>query len=91
MKTLPILAPLAFIASAALADPPAPAAPGTTVTVTGARMDPNQMICRSVRETGSRLAHNRVCQTRQEWDDQYRLSRQALERQQNQRSGSPSG
>lgn len=89
MTKLPLLVPLALIASAGLAEPPA--APGTTVTVTGVRSDANQMICRSVHETGSRLAHSRVCQTRQEWEDQNRLSRQALERQQNQRSGMPSG
>lgn len=82
MKMLPFLAPLAFAAAAA-AEPPAPAAAPAAGTVAARlRVDQNQTVCRSVRETGSLLAHRRICQTRQEWEDQYRLNRQSLEHNQ---------
>ena len=47
--------------------------------------DPNQMICKSVAETGTRLARKRVCMTRQQMQEQRALNREAIERSQGQR------
>ena len=47
--------------------------------------DPNEMICRSVEDTGSRLSRSRVCMTRQQWVDSRRLTRENTERTQNNR------
>lgn len=47
-----------------------------------AAQDPNQMICRTVRETGSMLGRSRVCQTRAQWEDQRRQTRQNIDRAQ---------
>ena len=37
--------------------------------------DPNETICRSVADTGSRVGHVRVCMTRAEWEQQGRNRR----------------
>lgn len=47
--------------------------------------DPNEMICRSVEDTGSRLSRSRVCMTRQQWVDSRRTTRENTERTQNNR------
>ena len=47
--------------------------------------DPNQMVCRTVEDTGSRLGRSRVCMTRQQWVDSRRLTRENTERTQNNR------
>jgi hypothetical protein len=44
--------------------------------------DPNQMICRNQRETGSMLARTRVCKTRAEWEAERRDNRQQIDRNQ---------
>jgi hypothetical protein len=38
-------------------------------------VDPNEVICRMIRETGSRLAARRQCMTRASWDQQRRQDR----------------
>lgn len=60
----------------AFANPPATGAGATAGNGAG---DPNQMICMNVGETGSRLSHTRVCQTRAQWAEQRRLQRQDVE------------
>ncbi|HVQ07208.1 MAG TPA: hypothetical protein VMS43_02110 [Allosphingosinicella sp.] len=42
----------------------------------------NALICRSTSDTGSRLAHRRVCRTREQWAAGQREQRQALDRAQ---------
>ncbi len=54
----------------------------------GARStDPNQMICRNIREIGSMLARSRVCKTRAQWEDERREMRQNIDRTQSNRRG----
>lgn len=42
----------------------------------------DQMVCKSIRETGSRLSKVRVCQTREQWNEQRRIQRADLDRAQ---------
>ena len=63
----------------------ASAQPSTNRSATGANAgatDPNAVICRNQRETGSMLARTRVCKTRAEWDADRRDNRQAIDRNQ---------
>jgi len=41
--------------------------------------DPDQQVCRQVRETGSRLKVHRVCMTKAQWDEQRRQDRMLIE------------
>ena len=54
----------------ALADPPAS-------RLREAKDDPNQMVCRSETESGSRLKGRRVCLTRAEWRELWAQSRES--------------
>jgi hypothetical protein len=51
----------------------------------GESVDPNQTVCTTLSETGSRLARSRVCMTRAQWDQRRRETRQSVERVQTQR------
>ena len=55
-----------------------PSAAGTGA----AAPDPNAIVCRNQRETGSMLARTRVCKTRAEWDADRRDNRQSIDRNQ---------
>lgn len=44
--------------------------------------DPNRVICRTERSTGSRLATQKRCLTAQQWADQKLIDRQVVERAQ---------
>jgi hypothetical protein len=46
---------------------------------TAAAPDPNEMICRSVGTIGSRLARQRRCATRAEWEENRRNERRSTE------------
>lgn len=81
MKTLLLLVPLAFAASAGFAEPTAPAA-SAAIPATG---PPDEIICRMVRDTGSRLSRSRICATRQQWEEQHRVDRQSVEHTQTNR------
>jgi hypothetical protein len=48
--------------------------------VSNAKAD--RMICRNIREVGSRIASHRVCMTSTQWAEQRRQQRQDVERQQ---------
>jgi hypothetical protein len=52
-----------------------------------AAFDPNEMVCRSVEDTGSRLSRSRICMTRAQWDAHNRGTRQTVERNQASRAG----
>jgi len=56
-------------------------APSGSASSDGA-YNPNQVLCRTSGETGSRLERTRVCRTRAEWDAQRRETRQAVDRAQ---------
>lgn len=45
----------------------------------------DQMVCKMIRETGSRLSKTRICQTRGQWIAQRRAQRDDLERAQSRR------
>lgn len=63
-----------FLSAAAMAQ-----APSRSASKSGS-YDPNQTICRTIGETGSRLARSRVCMTRAQWDERRREARENVER-----------
>lgn len=73
------------ILSAVLMGTPIMAEP--TLSPTNAAVpNPNEMICRSVRDTGSRVARTRVCMTRAQWSQQRREHQFDVENAQTRRS-----
>ena len=46
--------------------------------------NPNDLICRDLPLSGSRLDEKRVCMTRLQWEDQRRETRQTIEKAQTQ-------
>jgi hypothetical protein len=50
---------------------------------TGSAGDQNEIVCRSMAETGSRLKSRRVCMSRAEWAELRRQQREAIEKGQN--------
>ncbi|MBQ1542813.1 MAG: hypothetical protein IIZ63_12495 [Caulobacteraceae bacterium] len=62
---------------------PAPSAPAVDPGGnTKGHKDPNEKICVSKAETGSRLGGAKVCMTRQQWDEQRMENRRNLEQNQ---------
>ena len=53
--------------------------------------DQSRVICRKIKETGSRVNARRVCATAGEWAAQKAQSREAIERSQNGRYGKSGG
>lgn len=45
-----------------------------------------QMVCRPIKETGSRLSKKRICMTREEWAEQKRIMRSDLNQAQTRRN-----
>jgi hypothetical protein len=45
-----------------------------------------QMVCRPIKETGSRLSKKRICMTREEWAEQKRIMRTDLNQAQTRRN-----
>ena len=80
MKKLIVVSAI-LVATAGLAQTTGP------IVVTGATMSPNERVCRTVAETGSRLSRTRVCQTRAQWDQQRREMRQNVEQSQTRNPG----
>jgi len=58
-------------------------APADTTT-TGPNNDPQQIVCISQAQVGSRLARQRVCRTRAEWEEHRRMYRTSVDRAQQQ-------
>jgi hypothetical protein len=81
MKTLLLIGPLLAAAAASAQTPPAHARQGPAY-------NPNETVCRMVRETGSRLSQNRICMTRAEWDQYRRQMRQNIDQAQTMRPSS---
>lgn len=63
------------------------AAPAAAPTQPKTAYDPNERVCESIPELGSRLAKRRVCATRAEWEERKRQDRQAIEQIQKQIGG----
>jgi ketopantoate reductase len=76
MKKLILIAALA-VPTGALADNPGSGASAKRNT---------QMICRPIKETGSRLSKKRVCMTREQWTEQKRIMRTDLNQAQTRRN-----
>lgn len=71
-----------LVSTAASAQPSS----GSSSSGTGAGTpDPNEMICRNQRETGSMLNRTRICKTRAQWEAERRENRQAIDRTQTNR------
>jgi hypothetical protein len=83
MKSL-LFSGLLLAATAASAEAP------TASATHNAASDPNEMVCRTSGELGSRLNRRRVCMTRAQWAERQREQRQDIERAQTWRP-SPSG
>ena len=81
MKTLLFPGALLAAAAASAQTPPAHARQGATY-------DPNETICRTVSESGSRLNRSRICMTRAEWDQRRREMRQNIDQAQTMRGTS---
>jgi hypothetical protein len=82
MKKSLFFCALMLSTAAAAAQPPS----STSSNDAGAGTpDPNQMICRNQRETGSMLARTRVCKTRSQWEADRRDTRQTIDRTQTNR------
>jgi hypothetical protein len=76
MKKLILIAALLAPTGAALADSASASASAKRNT---------QMVCRPIKETGSRLSKKRICMTREEWAEQKRIMRADLDRSQTRR------
>lgn len=85
MKKIAILGAL-LVSSAAMAQTNPPRS-----TAGGEGPDPNERICRSQGETGSRLGGTRVCMTRSQWEAQRRDTQSSVERAQTNRVHKPTG
>jgi hypothetical protein len=66
-----------------VAFPAQAASPQGETTRVSVNNDPNQVVCRVERETGSLTRSSRVCRTRAQWDEATREVRRAVERAQN--------
>lgn len=64
-----------LLSGAASAQPSSSASPNGA----GAAPDPNAIICRNQRETGSMLNRTRVCKTRAQWEADRRDTRQTVD------------
>ena len=70
---------IATLVTAAAAFTAAPGAP-PAAQAAPQPLDPNRMVCESIKITGSRLGRQRVCMTAAQWDEERRLTRQGVER-----------
>jgi invasion protein IalB len=85
MNKAAILSALLVTSAAAYAQAESEA-PATTKL--GPNQDPNQVVCQTQTEIGSRLNRRRVCRTRAEWAEHQRMYRQSIERAQTQKQSS---
>lgn len=81
MKKLILIAAL-LTPAGALADSPSSGASDKRST---------QMVCRPIKETGSRLSKKRICMTREQWAEQKRIMRTDLNQAQTRRNEPRSG
>jgi hypothetical protein len=69
-----VMASLAFAAGCA-SSPDTP--PGAYASIDQIEGDPDRMVCRQQKETGSRLS-TRVCKTAREWEQERRENQEAI-------------
>lgn len=78
-----------LILIAALLAPAAALAPSAALADGGTDADAKratQLVCRPIKETGSRLSKKRVCMTREQWAEQKRIMRSDLNQAQTRRN-----
>ena len=75
MKKTLFLGALCLASAAAAFEP-------TGTNTNSSSSDPDETICRIVEDTGSRVGHVRVCQTRAQWEAQRRNRRSNASRSQ---------
>lgn len=73
-----VLAAQPFVAGIAMAQ----AAPAGDAPAAAVAEDAGKEICKGEKPTGTRLAKKKVCRTKAEWDEFYRLQRQETEQMQ---------
>ena len=73
---------IAFCGALLLSTAASAQAPSNAAPAEGGAGNPNDRICRTLNDTGSRLSRSRVCLTRAEWAERRRVQRQALEQSQ---------
>jgi hypothetical protein len=61
-------------------------APATEGAPKGGTLDPNEIVCMNISDTGSRLSRHRICMTRAQWAESRRTTRQDAERSQGNRN-----
>jgi hypothetical protein len=64
---------------------------GTALADSGSKSEASarkgaQMVCRPIRETGSRLSKRKLCMTREQWAEQKRIMRSDLNQAQTRRN-----
>lgn len=76
-----------ILIAALLAPAGALVAPSVALADSGADAKRNaQLICRPIKETGSRLSKKRICMTREQWAEQKRIMRSDLNQAQTRRN-----
>ena len=69
----------------------AAAGSNTPPATTGPAPDPNKIVCRDLGRTGSRLASDRICMTRKEWDERQRADQKDVSDMQTNMGRCPNG
>lgn len=77
MKKLVLLTGALLVSTAASAQ-----APSGTQSDSAEADNPNQRICRTVADLGTRLSRSRICRTRAEWEAMRRETRGQVDRSQ---------
>lgn len=83
MPTFALVLALLSVSTAVAQQPPPTA---SRRSAPSAKPDPNEIVCQTWRETGSRLRANRYCATRAQWAEHIRQERQYVERAQTNRT-----
>jgi len=82
-KLIPVAAACLIVASPALSQNTTPAPPQK------ANPAKPKLICETEEDIGSRLGHKRVCHTAEQWQQMKAESRDAIEKYQQQATGTP--
>ena len=87
----PTAAPAEGAAPAAPAEGAAPAAAPTKTAAKEEAFPPDQKVCRIYEVTGTRIAKQKICKTREEWAEQYRTYQESVRGIQESGAAQPGG
>jgi hypothetical protein len=91
-QTVASATPAEPAAAAAPAEPAAAAAPAAPATQQAAnKFDPDQKVCRIYEVTGTRIAKQKICKTRQQWEDETRAYQDSIRGVQDSANAQPGG